>query len=154
MPGIARRVVLDQIEVKPDGTVFVQLDKQVADGDEILMHEPHRFPMLPGIDLDRQVDAVNNGLASLGWPRMDQSAVERVRRVVRLEHTPAVRKAYRERVKAEQKAMREEEERQAALLVSASRISGRGDEGAVQGTAPPTTNHEVDVVGGAEPGDQ
>lgn len=63
-----KRTVIDRIEILQDGTVQLRLAKQVVDGEKILMSEPHRTVIEPGINADDQMAAVNAHLTAMGWP--------------------------------------------------------------------------------------
>jgi hypothetical protein len=109
-------VVLSQLEVQPDGTIQVRLDKQVVEDDNVLSREYHRTVLPPGTKVDQQMGLVNAHLAQMGWPPVETEAHSRIKRIVNVEHTAGVKKAYQERLEAERKALADEEERQAALL--------------------------------------
>jgi len=120
---IEKRVVLSQIEVQPDGTIQVRLEKQVVEDDVVLSREYHRTVITPLTKVDSQFAAVNSHLAEMGWPPVDQAAVARLRKIAGVEHTPGVKKMHRERIEAADKAQREEEERQAAILAEQQAVT-------------------------------
>ena len=93
---LAKRVILSQIEVQPNGTLQVRLDKQVVEDDAVLSREYHRTVVEPGVKVDDQMAAVNQHLAAMGWPAADEAHVERIRRIAKVEHTAEVVKAHRE----------------------------------------------------------
>lgn len=93
--ALSKRVVLSQIEVTPNGTLQIRLDKQVVEDDAVLSREYHRTVLEPGIKVDDQVGAVNAHLFLMGWPPIDEATVERIRRIAKVEHTRDVVKAHR-----------------------------------------------------------
>jgi hypothetical protein len=123
---ISKRVVLSQLEVQPDGTIQVRLDKQVVEDDNVLSREYHRTVLPPGIEVDQQMALVNAHLEQMGWPPVETEALSRIKRIVGVEHTSGVKRAYQERLEAERKALADEEERQAALLVEQQAASHAG----------------------------
>lgn len=107
---IRKRVVLSQIEITPDGTLQVRLDKQVVEGDQVLSREYHRTAIPPGTKVQDQMAFVNAHLAQMGWPDLEAAAYERIKRIAKVEHTREVVKAHHERVAAADRAAREAEE--------------------------------------------
>lgn len=80
--SLARRTIVDQIEILRDGTVQVRLAKQVVDGDDVLRSEYHRIAVEPGSDLESCLLAVNAHLTELRETVLDEAEWEWVRRVV------------------------------------------------------------------------
>jgi hypothetical protein len=95
--GLERRTVIDQIEIRRDGTVQVRLAKQVVDGEDVLRSDYHRIGVEPGADLESHLPLVNAHLTTLGEAVVEETEWDRVRRVVSLEHTPETVAAYREK---------------------------------------------------------
>jgi hypothetical protein len=93
--GLERRTIIDQIEIRRDGTVQVRLAKQVVDGEDVLRSEYHRIGVEPGADLESYLPVVNAHLRALREAAVDEAEWDRVRRVVSLEHTPEAGAAYR-----------------------------------------------------------
>jgi hypothetical protein len=91
---LAKCTALSQIECTPSGAVQLRLDKQIVDGDNIVASSYHRTVFLPGGDLDAQVSLVNEHLSEMGYPAMPDAVIERLRRIIAVEHTPAVVAAY------------------------------------------------------------
>jgi hypothetical protein len=96
--GLKRRTIIDQIEIKRDGTVQVRLAKQVVDGDEVLRSEYHRLGVEPGADLESYLPAVNAHLSALHEAEVEEAEWDRVRRIVSLEHRAEAVAAYRKEV--------------------------------------------------------
>lgn len=100
--AITKRVVLDQIEIRPDGTLQIRLDKQVVEDGTVLSREYHRTAIPPGTKVEGppnkpgQLDFVDAHLAAMGWPALEAGARERIKRIVKVEHTREVVQAHRE----------------------------------------------------------
>jgi hypothetical protein len=63
------RTIIDKIEIEPQtGNVFVKIQKQIVDGDQILASQPHRTVIGPGVTAAGQMALVNDHLASMGHP--------------------------------------------------------------------------------------
>lgn len=93
-----RQTVLDQIEIRGDGTINVRFDKQVVDAGDILAREWHRTSFAPGDDIDAQMAVVNAHLAQLGYPSVvDLSAIKAHAKVA---WTKQIVAAFRERAAA------------------------------------------------------
>jgi hypothetical protein len=85
--NIERRTVLDQIEIKRDGTVQLRLAKQIVDGETVLTSEYHRTTFEPGTHLDAAIPVIEAHLTELGAALVSSDEWARVRRVVTMEHT-------------------------------------------------------------------
>ena len=95
--SLQRRTIIDQIEIRRDGTVQVRLAKQVVDGEDVLRSEYHRIGVEPGADLESYLPVVNGQLAALREAEVDEAEWDRLRRVISVEHTPELVAAYREK---------------------------------------------------------
>jgi hypothetical protein len=95
--SLERRTIIDQIEIRRDGTVHVRLAKQVIDGEEVLRSEYHRFGVEPGADLESCLPVVNAHLTERREAGVESAEWDRVRRVVAMAHTPEAVVAYREK---------------------------------------------------------
>src|SRR5215510_11601058 len=64
------RTIIDRIEIEPQtGKVGVRIRKQiVADNGAVLSSDYHRTTIDAGGDPDKQMDAVNVHLATMGYP--------------------------------------------------------------------------------------
>lgn len=87
--AIAKRVVLSQIEIVPNGTVQVRLEKQVVDGDAVIAREYHRTAIPLDVRSDDQMALVSEHLASMGWPPVDSDVLDHVRRIAQVERVVA-----------------------------------------------------------------
>ena len=106
--ALARKTVVDQIEIRRDGTIQVRLGLLVMDGDAEIHCQWHRTAIEPGGDVDEQIAAVNAHLESMGQlpvPNDDLKPLKDVKQVI---HTPGVVKAYQDRVAALADARAEE----------------------------------------------
>lgn len=97
---LEQKTVIDQIEIKPDGTVQGRAAKQVLKDGQVLRQEPHRFALEPGGNFQTLVDNVNAHLTQMGEATIAPEEWARVERVVKLEHTPDVVKAHVEKTQA------------------------------------------------------
>lgn len=73
-----RTVDLDQITLCADGSIGLRFLKQVVEGDEVLMSEPHRTVIDPLGDVATQIAAVDEHLKVMGYPGAPVDAVERI----------------------------------------------------------------------------
>lgn len=73
-----RNTVLNQITLCADGSIGIQLLKQVVDNGEVLFSEPHRTVVDCFGDVAEQVAAVNAHLASMGYPAVPDEGVQRI----------------------------------------------------------------------------
>lgn len=110
--ALAKRTIVDQIEVRRDGAVQVRLAKQIVDGEQVALSEWHRAAFEPGVDLEAGMKIVNNDLIQMGEEPVSGSEVERIRRIMSVEHTPET--------VAEFNKAREERERAVVESVSPS----------------------------------
>lgn len=90
-----KKVVFSQIEICAPGVIQVRFEKLILDGDKVLSREYHRTSLEPGVPLDAQMAAVNSHLAQMGFPAPAEDVIERVRKIVDAEHTPARVAAFR-----------------------------------------------------------
>jgi hypothetical protein len=93
-----KRVVFSQVECTAVGVIQIRLDKQVVDGDQVIAHEYHRTSLQPGEDLDAQMGAVTAHLAAMAFPAPAVDDLERIRRIVQVEHTPTRIAAFQDAV--------------------------------------------------------
>ena len=75
---IKKSTVLDQVECKPSGQVFVRLLKQLTEGDVIINSEPHRFAIESGVDTVRLKIEVDHHLNKLGFPEIIREDFKRI----------------------------------------------------------------------------
>lgn len=106
-----RNIVLNQITLCADGSIGIQLLKQVIDNGEVLFSEPHRTVVDCFGDVTEQVAAVNEHLASMGYPAVPDEGVQRIEALRVVQNMSPVVKARMAEVKAE----REQEEAAAAI---------------------------------------
>jgi hypothetical protein len=68
---LEKRTVLDRVEIDSTGHVYMRLLKQVVDGDKVLMSEPHRSVIAPGVEPKDQVALVSEHLQEMGFPPVE-----------------------------------------------------------------------------------
>lgn len=91
-----KMVKFSQIEVTESGVLQVRLEKQMIENGEVIFAQYHRTVIEPGVDPDAQFDEVNAHLEQMGYPPAQAEAVERIRKLVAVEHTPERVKKFRE----------------------------------------------------------
>jgi hypothetical protein len=72
------RTILDQIEIRGNGTVQLRLLKQIVNGGAVLHSEPHRTSLEPHGDSAAQFAAVDAHLKTLGFEPLPASQWKRV----------------------------------------------------------------------------
>jgi hypothetical protein len=100
-----KQVVFSQVECTACGLTQIRFEKQIVEDGEILAREYHRTALEPGVGLDLQMALVNEHLGQMGYPPVPAADVERIRRIVEVEHTPSRITAFaamREAVEVEQ----------------------------------------------------
>lgn len=103
---IEKRTVLSQMEVLPNGTVQLRLEKQIVENGQILARpEYHRTSFEPGDDVDEQMARVNAHLVQMGAAAAAEEVAQRVKRITAVEHTTEVVQKHRERVAAAQREL-------------------------------------------------
>lgn len=96
--AIVRQTIIDQIEIRRDGTVNVRLAKCIVDGDTIIHQAYHRYVLEPGADAATISAAVDAHLVAMGEVPVEAEDGARIAAVVSQEHTEAVIAAYRAKV--------------------------------------------------------
>lgn len=86
-----KQLIIDQIEVTQNGTVQVRMHKLSSDGDMI---GNHRTSIEPGGDIDAQVAAVNNHMATENFAPIPQADTDRLKAIATAAWTPEVIAAY------------------------------------------------------------
>jgi hypothetical protein len=76
-----RKIVVNQVTLCADGSIGVQLMKQIVDAGEVVSEQPHRFAIDIDVDMKEQFDAVNSDLVQRGYPEMDPKELDRVRKI-------------------------------------------------------------------------
>src|SRR4051812_38076757 len=95
-----RQTVLNQIEVRPDGTLQLRFDKQIVDGDLVTSLGWHRSVLLPGDDLKAHIKLVNESLVANDWGLIEKPAFARIDRIRKIEHTPAAIAAFKQNARS------------------------------------------------------
>jgi hypothetical protein len=86
---LEKRVVFSQVECTASGFTQIRFEKQIVENTEIVAREYHRTALEPGMVLERQMELVNQHLGQMGYPPVGAADIERIRRIVEVEHTPA-----------------------------------------------------------------
>src|SRR5688500_8272401 len=108
MSELIQRTIIDQIEFTRGGTVQLRLARQVVVNDTVLTSEYHRAALEPGTDLEAAIPIIHEHLRQLGSAEVEPAEWDRLRRLIQLEHTPAVIAAFAaNKETAAQRAMRE-----------------------------------------------
>lgn len=94
-----KRVIIDQIECTLSGVIQVRFSKQLLDDEIIEKFEYVRGLLEPGVSVSAFIEAYNAYFASQlpAYPPVDADSVERLTRIVNVEHTENVvmaRKAF------------------------------------------------------------
>jgi hypothetical protein len=89
-----QRTIIDQIEIRRDGTVQLRLDKQLLRDGKVIGSGWHRCAWGPGADFEASVAGVNAQLVSMGEAVAEAGEWDRVRRVIAMEQTPEVVEAF------------------------------------------------------------
>jgi len=79
-----RKILLNQVTLCADGSIGVQLLKQVIEGGEIVAQEPHRFSIDFEFDTVAQIEEVSKHLASMGYPELTASMVDMIKKIDRI----------------------------------------------------------------------
>lgn len=75
-----KQTVIDQIEIKRDGTVNIRIAKEIVDDHgTVLLSEWHRTVLPPGQDIDVQMMAVNDHLVQMRCEPVSGPDMERLR---------------------------------------------------------------------------
>lgn len=64
---IAKLTKLDSIQIAADGTVFAVFDKQLVEGDRVLLSEKQSAGFAPGEDFQTRLDEVNAQFVAQGF---------------------------------------------------------------------------------------
>ena len=86
-----KSLIIDQIEVTQNGTIQIRMHKLSSDGDNI---GNHRTSIAPGGDIDAQVAAVNNHMATENFAPIPQADVDRLKAIATAAWTAEVVAAY------------------------------------------------------------
>lgn len=88
-----KRTVIDQIEIKPDGTVQVRVVFEIWDGEVCETRAYHRFILSVGTDIEPQIEIVNQHIAAMGKEPVSARDIRRIARIAGHVWTPKVRAA-------------------------------------------------------------
>lgn len=76
-----RKTTVNQVTLCSDGSIGVQLMKQIVDNGEVISEQPHRFAIDLDGDMSAQFAVVNAHLVELGYPEMDPKELDRVKKI-------------------------------------------------------------------------
>jgi hypothetical protein len=94
MPVFEQRTIIDQIEIRRDGTVRVRLDKQLLRDGVVIQSAWHRGQWHPGLDFEAHKNDINKHLTEMGAAEVDPGEWGRITRVLAMEQTQDVIDAY------------------------------------------------------------
>ena len=106
---IEKQTVIDQIEIVRDSAIQLRLGLLLLEDGVTIDCKWHRTRINPGDDLDQQMKEVNAHLVSMGKLPLPDKALDTVRKIIKLIHTPTVVKEYREHVRASMEAQMEQQ---------------------------------------------
>lgn len=98
--SMEKRARLDRIDIEPDGTLLLRMQKEVVVDGEVVARQPHRTSINPIMDNAKQFAAVNSHLATLGYGAMSADDMGLVDEVTARKQTEPVQQAYREKMAA------------------------------------------------------
>ena len=88
---MAKQLIIDQIEVTKDGTIYVRMHKLSSDGDLL---GNHRTSLPPATDITAQIAAVNNHMATENYSAISAADVAKLTAICNAAWTPEVIAAY------------------------------------------------------------
>ena len=83
---LSKKTELDQVEVRPDGTVQVRIVIRVFEDDKELSRSGHRTAIPAGIDPAAQMAAVNAHLRQMGHDVLGESDFSRIAQIAAVAH--------------------------------------------------------------------
>lgn len=88
---ITKRTTVDQREVTANGIIEVRLRKEIVEDCKVLSFGYHRVVINPGEDVSAVLSPVHKDLAdNYGYPALAVDEIEKISRLVAIEHTDAV----------------------------------------------------------------
>lgn len=96
------KTILDQREIRRDGTVLLRFAKVVMNGDTVLSSSWHRASLAPGADVVSVLDQVSANLVDMGFPVISVEDVTAIKATCEKEWTPEVLAAYAAAVAAQE----------------------------------------------------
>lgn len=95
--AIEQKTVIDQIEIRRDGTIQIRLALLLVDGEQELARQWHRTAVEPGASVDAQLAVVNTHLQAMGKAQLDDSGTDKLKQIAQLVHTQEVVQKHVER---------------------------------------------------------
>lgn len=90
---LVAKTIIDQIEIKSDGTLQVRFAKRVYADDTVIGEQYHRISVVPGVAIIGLLDAVDKHLADMGFPNIEDRSM--ILDAVSTFHTPQRVTAYK-----------------------------------------------------------
>jgi hypothetical protein len=85
---IERKTIVDQIEVTRDGHIQLRFGLLLVEDGKEIDCKWHRTAIEPGGDIERQIDAVNAHLVTLGHSPCAKDGLDDVFSIAKVIHTP------------------------------------------------------------------
>lgn len=86
--AIAKRTIVDQIEITRDGTVQVRVGLLLVEDGKEIDCKWHRTAIPPGGDVEAQMAAVNAHLVAMEKEPLAPAAIDRIKRYAAVEAAP------------------------------------------------------------------
>lgn len=74
--ALDKRTILDQIEVRKDGVIFVKELNQIVEDGVVLTSTPHRTVINPNEDITNAIDAVKKAASVFWTPEVIQEYID------------------------------------------------------------------------------
>lgn len=97
---LLQKTILNQIEITQNGTIQVRFALVVENNGVTVASKFHRTAIIPGGDIQAQIDSVNQHLAQMGEMPVDAASVDRIMAFSTVAWTPEVVAAYRQSLKS------------------------------------------------------
>ena|ERR1035437_1242384 len=94
--AIEKRTVVDQRELTSTGIIQIRFLKEIVEDGNVLSFEYHRTSIKPGQDVDEVMASVNSNLLQMNCTEVSPDEIDKIRRVIQVEHTPEVIAAFKQ----------------------------------------------------------
>lgn len=94
---IERKVVM-RVTCVENGILEIRFDMQLFEGDLMLGHEYLATSLQPDGDLKRLIESVNHVLERRGFLEVESEHIERLKRLIGVEHSPKVKADFAEQL--------------------------------------------------------
>lgn len=78
---LTKVTVVEQLEIKEDGTIQIRMEKRVMDGENIVSRQYHRTAVERDGDIDSLMDLVNTHLEAMGEERVSAGEITRIKAI-------------------------------------------------------------------------